>query len=277
MSHLVAPLFDVSLSDALRAIEQVHQFIVECASENLLCRFARPSNDAGGWGCTFKRIEVKFPITDSRRRFVDATGTARVLISDSVESHKLVEIVNQAATLERLRDALHWAQSPESGLSDWRVQLCHPTTSSGADKQDQVDHDLVLRGPDGRLAVFEVSDVASKNDGNQKEEKDLVSLGVLAKGKGEDRFQIVDWPDRRLFLVVSNEWKTRLSRKTRAWLRPRTVKDCPVLPHLLYQLCECDRSTAIFEVCRGRGFGAVLLEEKCATDRNVATIFGTEH
>jgi hypothetical protein len=61
------------------------------------------------------------------------------------------------------------------------------------------DHDLVLRDGAGRPRRFEVSDVASENDGNGKEKKNLTSLGILHSG-GE----IPGWPDGRHPLVVSS-------------------------------------------------------------------------
>ncbi len=95
--------------------------------------------------------------------------------------------MNQCATMERLLDALQWAQSAGSGLAESLVERCHPTMSSSY--ADEEDHDLVLVGPDGTKAKFEVSDVSGTKDGNKKEKKDLISLGVLREVKGEEMFR----------------------------------------------------------------------------------------
>ncbi len=90
--------------------------------------------------------------------------------------------------------------------------MCHPTTSSAGD--DTTDNDLILTALDRRRARFEVSDVASSNDGNHKEERDLRSLGVLGEGHGAKRFDLT-WPADRVFLVVSTEFAAKL--KSRRW------------------------------------------------------------
>ena len=76
------------------------------------------------------------------------------------------ELVNQLASVERLLDALKWAES--AGFS--QVLACHPTTSSG-------DHDLVVGRSDQTLGVFEVSDVAGpRGNENNKMANDLTNL-----------------------------------------------------------------------------------------------------
>lgn len=161
-----------------------------------------------------KRVRVELPPDDRPR-----------LVCEADVSHSLAEVMNQCATMERLLDALAWAQTDASGLSTFNVAVCHPTTSSAGD--DTTDNDLILTALDGRCARFEVSDVASSSDGNRKEERDLRSLGVLGDGSGAKRFDLA-WPADRVFLVVSTEFAAKL--KSRRW------------PHLTYN-----------EVFRGTG------------------------
>ncbi len=118
-------------------------------------------------------------------------------------------------------------------MSSWAVTLCHPTTSSAPGDGSVADHDLVLSGPAGGAAWFEVSDVASAIDGNRKEERDLCSLGVLREAKGTERFNLT-WPKARVFLVVSTEFAGKL--RTRRW------------PHLTYRASTAGARTVVAEV-----------------------------
>ncbi len=183
----------------------------------------RASGSQGGsdWGSSVKRARVILP-----------DGPCPALISSETRKHNLVEVVNQCATMERLIDALCWAQT-ESSLMEYLVERCHPTTSSS--RSDEEDHDLVLVASDGSevKAKFEVSDVASEKDGNGKEKKDLESLGVLTRGSNKTP---AGWPSGRLFLVVSEEFAV--------WIRRTPVK--PVQHH--YLEVKPEGATRIFEV-----------------------------
>lgn len=138
-------------------------------------------------------------------------------------------------------DALEWAQSAGSGLGDSLVERCHPTTSSSPRHEE--DHDLVLVGRGGTKAKFDVSDVSGGRDGNNKEKKDLISLGVLRKGKGTE--MLPDrWPEGRPFLVVSEEFAQRLRKSGRAWSKGAT-------PHCRYNGPVAWGTTRIFEVEQG--------------------------
>ncbi|PLS82911.1 MAG: hypothetical protein CYG60_23295 [Actinobacteria bacterium] len=185
----------------------------------------RASGSQGGpdWGSSVKRARVILP-----------DGPRPALISSETWEHNLVEVVNQCATMERLIDALCWAQT-EPSLMEYLVERCHPTTSSS--RGDEEDHDLVLvASHDPReKAKFEVSDVASEKDGNGKEKKDLESLGVLAKGSDEHQ-PSSGWPSGRLFLVVSEEFSV--------WIRRTPTK--PVQHR--YREIKRERATRIFEV-----------------------------
>lgn len=158
----------------------------------------------------------------------------------SVTDHSLTEVYNQCASIERLLDALQWAQGEAYGLNDYHVVQCHPTTSSAAG--DPYDNELVLVGPAGGLARFEVSDVGGAG-ARLREEKDLRCLGVLQSGRGAVKWN-VDWPEGRLFLVASEELTEYLRRPTRGWLKGPT-------PYCHYVEVKDDGSTRIFEVKRG--------------------------
>lgn len=125
--------------------------------------------------------------------------------------------------MERLLDVLDWLDS-QFDLRELIV-TCHPTTSSKPD-----ENDIMLREPGTGLvrARFEVSDVASEKDGNDKERKDLAGFGVLEQ-------RAIDWSIRR-FLVVSREFGKAVSR-SRDWKA-----------HLSCALVHESPSTLIFEV-----------------------------
>lgn len=255
MSHLVSPLRNVSLTDGLRALVQAHAFVAGQAALDLASQMDKAATATVTWGCDFKRIDIRFPPGHESRRFTDSTGRVHSLVEESVRCQKLIEVINQTATIERLVDCLRWALTGPSGLSGYKIQLCHPTTSSDSDDDDGMDHDLVLSDPAGTTAIFEISDVASLKDGNRKEEKELRSLGVLEEGKGEEKFRVRDWPSSRLFLVVSHEWKTRLQKKSRKWVQNRKVSGQKILPHLVLTPIPWQSQTGIFEIGRGPGFG----------------------
>lgn len=198
MAHLVGSF--VALGDGYKSLESCHAEIRE-AQGYLAANGAeafRRSADLGGderWGISSKRVRVAFP--ESPRP---------ALIGQGLKDHNLAEVVNQCATMERLLDALDWART-EPSLSGYAVERCHPTTGSSSGDGD--DHDLVLikeDAPDLKVK-FEVSDVVSGRDGNNKEKKDLASLGVLSKGTFEPSDE---WPAGRLFLIVSEEFGATL-------------------------------------------------------------------
>jgi len=153
------------------------------------------------------------------------------------KKHSLTEIINQCATMERLIDALTWAKRKWPGCI---VERCHPTTSSRK-QQGHLDNDLVLRLRNGRRLRFEVSDVVSSLDGNDKEIKDLVSLGVF-ESRARPLAMSKSWPKDRLFLVVSEEFHTRLMRTTRHMLKTGKLR---------YSDVDSERKAHIIEVKRG--------------------------
>ncbi len=224
----------ISLGKCYEAVREAHDFLADKASEA-----ASELSAVEGqcyWGSEAKRIKVCLPRVEWPE-----------LLSPRSEEHNLVEVINQCATIERLLDALVWAQSTESGFDGFSVERCHPTTSSHPGVES--DHDLVLveiddeGNPTEEQAKFEVSDVSGEKDGNQKEKKDLISLGVLREGKGKEMYPD-RWPEGRLFLVVSEEFAERLRKLNRGWLKGPS-------PYCHYTDPAVQGTTRIFEVKKG--------------------------
>ncbi len=224
MAHLIelieAEDNPLSVGDVLIKIRKAHDYLVRQGIEAL--RTAQATEESPYWGAIIKRIRVKFPEDDRPD-----------LIAPTIRDHNLTEIYNQCATIERLIDALEWAQKE---IPDYKVVLCHPTTSrrKGNVKPKKLpDNDLVLVNAQGGLACFEVSDVVSREaDGNSKERKDLISLGVLASDSSLDEKK--QWLARLSFLVVSNEFAALLVNKRHS--------------DYSYQLSQLNEQTTILKV-----------------------------
>jgi hypothetical protein len=234
LSHLVREFIAdgegyITLEGCWRDVKEAHDYLARRGTNAL--EGARGAENPLRWGSRIKRVRVSFPEGERPR-----------LIDPKLNEHNLVEVVNQCATMERLLDALEWAGSKDSGLAAFAVERCHPTTSSSAG--DDEDHDLVLIGPGGQKAKFEVADVVSERDGNDKQKSSLVSLGVLREGKG-DQIYPASWPEGSLFLVVSEELARRLQKSKRRWLRGDP-------PHCHYDEVLGEGPTRIFEVKRGQ-------------------------
>ena len=101
----------------------------------------------------------------------------------------------------------------------------------------------MLKSGNGKWAHFEISDVASDKDGNNKEERSLIALKILKDESGGKKMDI-PWPSARLFMVVSTEFSKRLKTKTRAWLKGDK-------PHCHYKEPKTIGGTMIFEICPG--------------------------
>jgi hypothetical protein len=228
MSHLVAPLSLLNgqprtLAECFCYVKTAHDYLV--AQGAVAIAQAVECRESVTWGTAIKRLRVEFPKEGQPEG-----------VQPRDESHNLVEVINQCATIERLIDALTWIQNEASGLNDYRVWRCHPTTSSlQSEEEDIGDNDLILIGPDGAYARFEVSDIVSSKDGNRKEENDLMSLGLWQK----DRSAISDiaWPMGRFFLVVSQDFAPRLRKPSKSRYRA----------HLRYSETTVGR-TSIFEI-----------------------------
>ncbi len=194
MGHLVKLMSDVSIAECYCAVKDAHDYLAQQGAKaiELASRIVAPSD----WASKVKRLQFSLP-QDARPKYIDIAVTK--------SEHNLTEVMNQCATMERLLDALAWAQTDESGLAQFHVVCCHPTTSSA-----RGDNDLVLLDSNGQYARFEMSDIVSDQDGNGKEKKDLTSLGIWQKETGWKANDT--WPAGRMFLVVSREFAQRLRK-----------------------------------------------------------------
>jgi hypothetical protein len=156
MPHLVKPLRDVTYDAATHELELVHAFLVRRAGEDL----ATSAIPADRWGI------------DAKRPDVDLTREGRPeYVGKSAE--RFGEVVNMAATIERMLALLRWcSRHPE--YQRLRILQCHPSTSD-----DEGGNDPVLTTSEGAVVVrCEVCDVASrKASSNGKEASDLSKLG----------------------------------------------------------------------------------------------------
>ncbi len=212
----------LTLTRCHELLREAHDYLARRGKE--AARRATLVENAASWGSALKRVRVELPRDDRPR-----------LVREANDRHSLAEVMNQCATMERLLDALAWAQTEGSSLSSFNVAVCHPTTSSAAGDTSVDDNDLILTAANGGRARFEVSDVASSTDGARKEERDLRNLGVLREGIGARRFE-VDWPDARVFLVVSSEFAVKL--QSRRW------------QHLVYREAFRCAETRVLEAVR---------------------------
>ncbi len=230
MAHLVSPIYDVTVQTCFDLSNDAHTYLAKCGADAI--QETSTITEVALWGTSVKRKPVNL-------RPVDIPD----LIGEGISEHSLTEVINQCATMERLLDALQWAMEE---LPEFKhVVCCHPTTSSvkRPENQGMPDNDLVLENSAGELARFEVSDVASDKDGNRKEFKDLISLGVLSNRSGEERY-IVDWPRELLYLVVSSEFSQGLLKRRQGG-HPKE--------HAHYHYAKAGElgSTCILEVRRG--------------------------
>jgi hypothetical protein len=227
---LVRPIIGIrSVTDCLQDLREVHGYLSDCGKRAI--RLAAELVGDGAWGSETKRLRVH--LTHEGRPY---------LVPRRLLHHNLIEVVNQCATLERLIDLLEWINRPTSGFDGFSVVKCHPTTSSdkGTDKTTQ-DHDLVLVGPRGETACFEISDVIGDKDGNRKEARDLISLGVLAGTKSVPQLAVT-WPSGRIFMVGSREFADGVLTRNPNW-KSKT--------HCHYVASRISESTTVIEVCRG--------------------------
>jgi hypothetical protein len=189
--NLVNRIGDVSIDDCYRKLKKAHGIIVEY-SRKKIPKLAGFSESAWGTGC--KRISVDMPP------------------KSGIPNQRLVETINQCATMERLLALLKWL-CKSSEFSRLKIDCCHPTTSSAKN-----ENDLVLVAPaTGAKIRFEVWDCAAKKINNNKLVKSLEKLKVFA-AQGD-----------RCFLVVSIELASTLENKG-------------------YKENKCDDYTSAFEI-----------------------------
>lgn len=225
---IVRPIIEeMPLAECATVLSEAQKFLAQAAIVGLR---RSSESEISSWGSFMKRLYIAIPI--EQRPY---------LIPGKIQSHNLIEVVNQCATIERLVDAMHWFSEDGSGFEDCTVVSCNPTTSSAKKSENGLrDHDLILKDSNGDLYYFEVSDVVGHKDGNKKEIKDLISLGALA-GTVNSPKPAVEWPRGRLFLICSSTFSARICDPR------RTVG---VLSNIGYSSHAASKSTSIVEVTK---------------------------
>ena len=185
MPHIIEPLTNVSFHDAIRDLRDAHGFVVARAKQALVEADSNPAY----WGIFMKRISVNLT-AESRPRLIGKS------------SEKLGEVVNIAATVERLLAAIEWFSIEYPSYS---ILECHPSTSD-----ESSGNDLVRVDSNGTIAVrCEVCDVASSSAGsNGKERKDIRNLGCETE---------VPDDNVRRYICTAPEFATALMSAKRKW------------------------------------------------------------
>lgn len=211
MSHLIRSYGLTSYHALLGDLRSAHGHLSRCTSTAL----GKIGQVPERWGAHLKRLKVEFG--------ADRPPTI------AKASERLGEVVNMAATLERMIDAVHWFSSQEE-YAHLAVLECHPTTGS-----TEKGNDLVLgEGPTAPRVLVEVTDVVSDSAGqNGKELKDLASLGCDA---------LVPQDGVRRYLCTSEEFAAALTSRDRKWGRY----------HYRYRVTPIgDAGTHLLEICQG--------------------------
>ncbi|HUN56276.1 MAG TPA: hypothetical protein VMU29_14080 [Smithella sp.] len=156
MPHVIEPFKNVTFEEALLSLREAHRFLVSRAKAAITAS----ELDEYHWGASVKRLPVKLNY-DNVPNLIGKT------------EEKLVEVINIAATVERLIDGIEWfAAQPEN--QGYFILECHPSTSD-----ESSGNDLVMIDGNNRVTIrCEVFDVVSLNAGsNNKEKKDIQNLG----------------------------------------------------------------------------------------------------
>ena len=187
MPYIIEPFTNVNFKDALLRLRKAHRFLVSRAKATII----GSDFDESRWGSSVKRSPVKLN-----------EGDVPPLIGKTEE--KFSEVINIAATVERLMDGIEWfaAQPQNKGYS---ILECHPSTSD-----DTRGNDLVIIDRDDRIVIrCEVCDVVSSNaDSNRKEKKDIRNLGC-------NEFVPQDGVTR--YICTSLEFAAALASPKRKW------------------------------------------------------------
>jgi hypothetical protein len=176
---------------AAEALSAAHQTLRAAAHEVLGLVLDVPLGQR--WGSTIKRNRVLLANNPTQRPLL--LRTAKV-------DHNLAEVINQCATIERLIDALNWAQRR---YGKYLVERCHPSTGCKKGKPpadnphfDFRDNDLILVKPNDPNAPwirFEATDISGVRDTNGKIRDDIYSLGLKSSQFHDDqRFIVVCAP-----------------------------------------------------------------------------------
>jgi hypothetical protein len=232
MASIVRPILsEQTVKSTITELQEAHDYLADCGAQTMqtIAGFA----ESRSWGQAVKREKVQ--LSDVNRP---------KLCRDAPSEHSVTEVYNQCATMERLIDTLRWLDLSGGDWAGSTVIVCHPTNTSGSGENTELDFDLAVRSPSGEIGCFEVSDVASKADGNFKEGTDLAKFKVVEKlDRGKFRLTGVN-PTAlpgRCFLVVSEEFSNRMRRPRHPWL---IIAD----PTFHYVEVKEQGSTRIFEI-----------------------------
>jgi hypothetical protein len=200
MPHLVKPFRDTPYKVALQLLRDAHNNLVARAMEKI------ESSNVGqaDWGAQFKRLDVQLDVP-----------TVPELIDKT--SEVLAEVINMAATIERLMDAIEWfADQPQYAAG--KIKVCHPSTSHLENENDLIIGDR----NDQPLAICEVCDVVSRKINNNK--KETSSLKRL----GYERDKPVPHDTIARFICCSLEFADTHISNSRQWPKHYSYGDIPM-------------------------------------------------
>ena len=185
MPHVIEPFTNSSFEDAVADLRAANSFIVSRAKKALIAA----DISVGKWGISLKRTPVDLG-GDSKPRLVGKP------------SERLSEVINIAATVERLIAAIEWFSRE---CPSCKIHECHPSTSDEANANDLV----VVDGKGNVVVRCEVCDVASNSAGsNSKEKKDIRNLGCNVA---------VPEDNVRRYICTSPEFASALTSEKRKW------------------------------------------------------------
>jgi hypothetical protein len=187
MAHIIEPFNNTSFINASQNLREAHRFLILRANATI----QELNRNDFQWGILLKRATVELNVGEIPR-----------LIGK--EHEKLAEVINIAATVERLIDAIDWFANQEENLN-CSIQNCHPSTSDNPG-----ENDLVISNQNGDVVIrCEVCDVVSKNAGaNGKEIKDLLNLGCN---------EIVPNDGIKRYICTAPEFANALTSLNRPW------------------------------------------------------------
>ena len=210
MHHLVEPITNRTIPEAIDLLREAHDFLVGSALAAIAELVQAPIHR---WGIQAKRSNVR--LGSNRPQLV------------AKANERFAELLNIVATLERLVDALQWF-GDKPRFSDLSVLECHPSTS-----HSKGGNNLVLCDASGTARVrCEVSDVVSMSaHQNNKERLDLAVLGLAGAPPNDGVSR---------FLVTSSEFAHALAHPRRAWHR---------MPYrYVSHLADLDHATMLLEI-----------------------------
>lgn len=204
MPHLIEPLRNCTISEAITTLLEAHTFLVQrysCAENTIPV-------DVPDWGIRMKRLRVNLD-TETRPTIVGKMEERRG------------ELVNILATLERLIAALKWF-ARHADFGKLRVWECHPSTSDAPDSND-----IVLVDENGTVCVrCEVCDISTAGqDGNRNELGNIKRLGCKDG---------VPTDGARRFICTSSQLAQTIQGRRRPW----NIKHYRYAGEQIGELCE---------------------------------------